>query len=225
MERMDKMDNMKSEILKNYLKDDVKKWEMAEQIFNYTHRKKLLSSTQFQMIEEFLDEDEGNKSLAKDISDNFEDLLSDQIKKMSTEIIAYVKSKFTHIESGEFGGLATSNHYINFDLKNDVRIQFNYKNNPYFNFQYIRVGLYSTKLKKDEIRIIFKKIDPVNIDSFKDDSIYVNKNYKFVDDNNFYNVIFDKNERQRLVENHSVIYDILKKIITTYNIDLQNELE
>ncbi len=221
------MDNMKSEILKKYLGNDAKKWEMAEQIFNYTHRKKLLSNTQFQMIEEFLDEDERNKSLAKDISDNFKDLLSGQIEKMSTEIITYVKSKFTHIKSGEFGGLATNNHYINFDLKNNVRIQlnYNYENNPYFNFQAIRVGLYLTKLKKDEIRIIFEKIDPVNIDSFKDDSIYVYKNYKFVDDNNFYNVIFDKNERQRLVESHSVIYDLLNKLITTYNIDLQNELK
>ncbi len=226
MKRINKMDNMKSKILKKYLTDDTKKWEMAEEIFYYTNRKDLLSETQLQMIKEFLNQDEDNKSLVKDISDNFKDLLTIQIEKISIDIIDHIKSKYTDkIKSAKFAGLAMHNHYINFDLNNDVRIQFKYSNYPYFNFQSIWVRFCKTNFEKNDMKIIIKKIDLENIDSFIDNSIHINKNHKFIDENNFYNIVFDKSERKRVAESHSVIYDLLSKLITTYSIDLQNELE
>jgi len=217
---------MKSKILSSYLKEEPRKWEMAEHIYYYTNRKNLLSETQIQMIQEFLDDDEKNKLIAKDISENFKNLLDYEIEKISMDIISFIELQFNdEIKISKFGGVATHEHYINFDLKNNVRIQFRYSNYPYFNFKSIWVQFYKTGIDENDMKNIIQKIDLINIDSFKWNSIHINQNHQFIDNNNFYNVIFDKNERELLAKKHIVLYELLDRLLKIYSVNLKNELE
>ncbi len=128
------MDNMKSEILKKYLNNDVKKWEMAGEIYNYHCRKRLLSDIKKTMIDDFLEEDEENQKYAKEVSENFPELVDERYKAVSKRIGEVFKEKFPEIQKINptlYRNINPYtpyeyNHYIDLILKNGIRIQLKY---------------------------------------------------------------------------------------------------